>query len=938
MFALLQARSSKIIWVVLFFGIFTLTYGQSSNLSGITLKTDNEIAASNETLLSLVTSLKNNTTTPFAGTLEIDSDIHLNRVNPGPIKIMLEAGASSFLPIKIWVDKQHAAGNSTVTFRLLDSQKQLIQSTTTVINVSSKRQLRVLSDDAQLMMRQIGDSIRVNTRVYNNGNQIEKIKLTASFPKMQFQNTLLHKEIELKPFSDTIVQFSKIIDQELMSLEYFTVNVAALDQNNDFIGNAITIVQNASGDRRYINPTNNGYSNDFWNDNKITLSTRDLTGNNPSYSIYGKNEIQLNKGKLALSLDGTQWHKTSELPLFTNTWIQYEAHGKGIQLGNLQENDLEINLSGRGVKVYTANDERTKELQLGFMDKSYNLISSSPWSTQGIAGFAKNKFTLSEKTELYSSFIFDRSYGIDSYLLMNNLVWTANSNWKYDFRFGQGLTGASLTEYSLPYKPSIAIGANLQGRTGSYHFSSTNFYSSGYYPGIRKGALLLDERITKNFERSMMWIGVNFYNYNPDFIDPLIYYKNNSENFRAELGINFSLPAQFRLSFIPQVNFENGRYLTLNTSTYQNLSYRSTTINETASWSSKNHQHQVFLSLFQGVAQYPFSTDNKFIHKTQLSWSYQGFQLSAFIQEGNFILAEGLYNSFDSDEKVNRFSVMPSYRKSFWNDRLTIQLNGLYNYDSFSGKSYMLAGMTEWKAFKKTSFFVSLNQYHYQNKSFQTHNTFLQAGITQTLPNSATTTNTKKGTIQIFCFYDRNTNGVYDDGDEPAVDRIVMINQSAFVAQKDGTVKYRAVPYGAYHISVKGKNWMAKEYDLNLVSKTLELSIPLQETGNVRGKFEYIYDAKLQYEVSGVRSGLAVTLTNQQGQIFTFKTNDQGEFIAYLPIGIYQLQIDLSQLPKNVYTEEESRSIIVSKGQSQIIDPLILKVKERKIEIKRFGK
>ncbi|WP_430615275.1 hypothetical protein [Flavobacterium sp. JP2137] len=937
MLTFLRIPHLKYVLATICSGVSMMISAQTSNTTGINLTVDSAVEATNESVISLVVSIKNQGDQAFLGNLDVDSDPHTKRVNQGPIALKLAAGEAAFLPIKLWVDRQHAAGQSAISFRVLDLQNKIVQRATTQVHIPAKRQLRLLPLDTQILMRQIGDSIRIGTHVYNNGNQSEVVRLIASFPKLTFDKTQQNKEITLKAFSDTIVQFSKIIDREMLELEYFAVNIAALDQQNDFLANNIITVQNAAGNRRYSNPTNNGYYQNSWTDNLITLSAIDLAGSNPAYTLYGKNQLQTNKGIVSLSVDGTYWDQSGTLPLFTNTWAQFETSNKGIQVGNLQENDLDINLYGRGVKVYTTTEDQEKKFELGFVEKNYNLIGPSTWSDQGIAVFAKNKFTLSERSTLKSSLVFDRNYGIDSYLLMNNLLWNPSANWKYDFRLGNAISGASLKNYTLPYEPSIALGANIQGKAGIFSINSSNFYSSGYYPGMRKGAVSLDQRISTNLNKTLIWTGVNYYNYKPEYIDPLINYQYHSENARAEIGINFPLFPRLTLGLSPQINFESGRYNTFNTLTYQDLSYRSINMTETVNWTSKNRFHHLYLTLNQGYARNPFSVDYRFIFKTQLSWSYQGLQLSTHFQRGNFLLTEGLFNSFDASAQLQRFSFMPSYRKAFWNDRVSVQLHSIYNYDSASGNSFMLAGTTEWKAFKKTRFFVSFNQYYYHNKSYQTQNTFLQAGITQSLPNTPIEAGIKKGNIQLFCYYDRNANGVYDAGDEPAADRVVMINNASFVTQKDGTVRYRGVPHGEYHIVLRGKNWMAKEYDENLVSRNLQLSIPLQETGNLRGRFDYVYNAQLQHEVSANQSGLTVTLTNQQGKSFAFKTNDQGEYLAYLPIGTYELTIDHAQLPKNVYTEEVPRTIVVRKGESQRLEPLILKVRERKIEIKRFG-
>lgn len=52
-----------------------------------------------------------------------------------------------------------------------------------------------------------------------------------------------------------------------------------------------------------------------------------------------------------VNVNGTYWSNNNTKPLFTNTWVRLEGKGVGVQLGNLNASDLEVNLVGRGAEV-----------------------------------------------------------------------------------------------------------------------------------------------------------------------------------------------------------------------------------------------------------------------------------------------------------------------------------------------------------------------------------------------------------------------------------------------------------------------------------------------------------------------------------------------------------------------------------------------------------
>lgn len=77
--------------------------------------------------------------------------------------------------------------------------------------------------------------------------------------------------------------------------------------------------------------------------------------------------------------------------------------------------------------------------------------------------------------------------------------------------------------------------------------------------------------------------------------------------------------------------------------------------------------------------------------------------------------------------------------------------------------------------------------------------------------------------------------------------------------------------------------------------------------------------------------------TAKNGKKTEALTNANGEFTLFLPVGDYEFSVDANSLPKNVYTDFEPQTVKVVSDESSIIPDVELKIKQRVIEMKRFG-
>src|SRR5690606_38009291 len=135
----------------------------------------------------------------------------------------------------------------------------------------------------------------------------------------------------------------------------------------------------------------------------------------------------------------------------------------------------------------------------------------------------------------------------ESVIQINEYRYRLKSNVQLSFELGGGLT-RTLNDPSSFFKPSLAVGNKLSGVFGKYSVSSNNFFSSGYYPGTRRGMIQLNERVSRSFNKLNTWVSYSYYHYNPKYLSQHFYYSQNASNSQVEGGTYFPLSNNAYLS------------------------------------------------------------------------------------------------------------------------------------------------------------------------------------------------------------------------------------------------------------------------------------------------------------------------------------------------------------------------------------------------------
>ena len=904
----------------------------------VVIKTESKVAARNGELISLLLETENKRAEPTTVVLRTKTTPGL-RVLSQSDTLKFAPQQKMFLPIKIVVERSLAAGKGNIQFLLEDTEKNIISQTSVEVTVAPKRALRISAKENQVLMYQVGDSLKVTAQVYNAGNQEEKTEIYATFPDGFGGNVTMKKELSLSPAESKDVTFSRIIDRALLRQELFSVNIAGIDSDKAYFGNAMVLVQNALGNRTYVDPrTLNNFTNQNRR-NQISLSARNpFSKYEYSQMLDLHTEFNLLGLNTELNVNSTFWPAQSNDPLFQNTYLRVSGKTLGLKVGSLSTTGLELNLNGRGAEVsYEKGKENKTIITAGFLDKNFNLFDPLEWEFQrGFASYIHSSHILNDYASLSSNLIYDEDPFQENYLTRTGYKYQ-NTDKKLTYEL-EGALGYSTAKSTGENKPSGAIGLLFRKDIKNYSFSSSNYLSSDYYPGVRRGTQMFDQRISRSFKKSSLWLGFNLHNYDPKSVDTTYQYNARSSRTRLEAGIQWNISPRFQTNIAPQFLQESAD-ITLNFGQAPtHLQFSAYLLNSTFSYSTPNNSHKLNLSIAQGLSGFSGYGEKKYALRSQLSYGFKQLMLNVNYQKGSFMLYENRQN-LSEEERFERFTAMANYRVGLFANKLQAQLTALANYDSNSGRSYSLNSNLDYQLGRSTKLMAYIGYNTFSRENFSSDFLYYQLGVTQTLPDwGKGESNYKSGLIEVFVYYDLNNDNRYD----PTVDKIgagskVRINRTIFIADKNGMVRYRRVPYGSYTVSTMENNWYNEDVPLELASKIERINLGLEKTGIIQGSLRYEEGKRTQYDVYDIKGAIPILLKNSLGKTFTVYTTDQGNFRAFLPLGSYEISVDQSRLQQNVYMDDNLRKATSKENEVSTVKEFILRVKEKKVEIKRFG-
>lgn len=875
---------------------------------------------------------------PLTGKLYLRTPEHISPLGDSVFHTEISAATTLYHPVRLYIHEPQPAGTTSVTLILKSEKEEIISEKDIYIKIPLQRRVRVFSDHSNIDMENAGDELQYRATVRNDGNVREKLKVVFRYPgPAHIHQSQIH-ELTLPPFSDTIMIMTQKVTKELLSREQFYVNIAVLDPDNSLKANTMIIVNNLSSNRRYIDPESLRHTEDLWQQNQIKVGVRDIGRSSEALILQSRGNVGLPSGRMIFNVDYTHWFKDFIDPILVNSWAEYEKNNKGISAGTIIDTEFDIPVNGRGVKGFSRNESREEVISFGFSEKSYNLLQDWSPENHGFSLFAKAKEIRTGRGKWSSYLLHDRGQDdLRSNLWKNKYSWFSKKKWFFELEQSAGYSRYDQGEY-IQTEPALALGYTTSGTWRDLLIYSRSYWSNAYYPGLQRGSLIMNHSVRKRVNQHQFWINTNLYNREPEYMNLHSYLNADQSRFQGDLGWNSRISRQIRFSLSPIYRRESGHFLISWDEGNEYFQADHLLLNKSLYFNTKENQHHFVFSTENGTAKYSYSTDPAFYHRSGLQWNHRFLNMNIHYQKGSRYLSEAVYNEYRNDlTRQESWVFSTGYHQNFVQNRLQTQLQFVYQKSNVLGENWNLASFIRWKMNDLTEVSGSLTSYHYKEPAYFQPMWIATVALAVNLPNGQGGSDQPRGNINIFAFYDQNGNGIFDEGDEVAEDRVIRVNRTSFIADKEGKVQYKKVPFGKYALEVEGVNWYTPIREFHHQHTRTQVDVPLQATGILRGKFVVPPSSIKSSSYGGNLAGITIEAVDPHGKKWTGRTNAAGNFTIQLPVSTYHLSVVSSSLPENITMDGNLDEVTIRKRETTRHPDISLEVKTKEMKVKRFG-
>ncbi|MCJ8152665.1 hypothetical protein MKJ01_02670 [Chryseobacterium sp. SSA4.19] len=915
---------------------FAFIIAHAQQIPDVSMEIRSESGTSENNIIDLTVILKNNSKIPFKGKINVNTPQGFKAVSFSGINVDLDAGEGVFLPVKILVNNNAVSGEKKIDFNLIDQQEHAVSEKFITYHVAEKNTLRITAENPVIYMNNTRDSVEVRARVSNLGNIRQNVTVVFKIPEISQGTIFIEKKASIEIGKDSVFTFRFMPSSLLVRTSQFSVSIAGFrDPEKEIFGNASVSVQNVVSTQHYQDLQDNSFSND--RKNSITAGYRRVGQELNMYQLIGSGGFNLPSGYVTVRGNIYTVNNQNEL-VANNTFITYHRRNSEYTLGNISK-IMEMSLFGRGTEIALTSSDKDKRVEVGFVDQTFSLVEKSPFLKYGYGFFTRGTLGAQNGTRnISATYVFrnDPYENSRHNLLGTDMQYAFNKDWNMNVKVYSGL---SLYDRINVTKPSLALESKYSGVVNKLNLNGNYFYSTDYYPGNRRGMLQIQQNISAAvFKDYNVYANISVSNFSPKF-----YFYNDqliSNTTRLDTGINF--PKKGNLGLTMGLQYQDEKSNTYNNffDTAINKDFKqlkAQRITDYMTWSSPDRKHSSVVGIEAGMALYPDTDHAEYQMKAIGNYSYKWLNVNFIYQQGSYFLSEYAFSRiFNESSAYKKFSFSAFMNENFFDQKLTVTSGINYTDDMLYGKSP--SGFVNLK-YSGVLYGLHLNTswFHYSSRGSSNNVLSIEAGVTLNLK-SSTLNPGKKGNVTAFVYYDNNNNGVYDDGDQAAPGYLVMLNAISFRTDSNGNLNYKGLPFGKYALKqIIQKGWYYDEAEIEVNRFNHALEIPLHQNGTLQGKIDYEFNSKTALEFEPKSGGIIFNIYKKDQLLQRVVTDDNGEFISFLESGDYKVEINENSLPPNTYVERSSAEIKVEAGKIVTIDAFIIKVKEKKIRVKKFG-
>lgn len=843
----------------------------------------------------------------------------------------LGAGQSKNLPVKLIANLDFMKLKSNeINFKVSYTTPTVTKTETTsfFVDKDENKNIAIYTASYENFINPAAPDSSILLIVENQGYSKRTVKIDLQSIPDGLEMIPKQQTVSLEGLEKQTVEIKIRVRKQNTLFPEFNINATATDLlNNEMVGSNTLYLVVLSNNRQIARGNEAVSGSNFaeiaYNENSSGFNFLQLRGNT-AFQVTENLKSRFNIG-------ADYYHEDGLYNLY-DTWLELEKKNTVLRLGNVNSNDYDYQVFGRGGKASTKFGQNN-QIEILALENNYNLYGTYFQQTEGskIVG-AKYGFGNAKSVNGKVSYIFDHDPRLNIDTQVANAVTSFLLNDKHSIRTELGLSN----EKGLLNKDEntgASMGTNYEGKIGQWDLQSINSFATKSYTGIKRGSFFSNQRISRQFSASQR----AFIQYQNSQVDPeflsfqnapiqpgntanLRYYFNSTETLGS--GYQFSLK---KWNFLLSPKIENQK--TANFYSSQELfSYRmeaniSTTLgahglNWTAeySYSKENNNNDWFNSL-----------------RTTLSYRYKAFSLNGTAQ-WNAMNVFDLNSYYNADRNFANYNVYASYNFQMLNNNLSGSFTaGTYYSELYKNLNSNISGNLEYKitpSWSTTGYFnfsgyKSTAEYTSSGSYYQ-----FRVGIKKSFA-AATALGNHKVTFQLF--EDKNFNGLLETGESALANEIVKLDNFVALTDKNGKVIFQNVPDGIYTLKVNESAGARLMMDpVIMVNKNINRKVGLVKNIRVSGK---LVEIKQAYDVLETDvTGIVVYAKGEDGVIHTAVVNQKNEFEFFLKDGKYDLYIEND---KYSYTQPHQMIQVTKEGYSGTV-VLEYKKKDTTIKVKKF--
>lgn len=888
-------------------------------------------------MLSHVLKVVNHSDSAFSGVITVNAASGIRTLSQGERAVHIAPGDSGFVSFKLLLTKNLAAGVKEIRYDLLNEAGESVASRETSLQIEQRERLTLLADQAPVLITDPDDSVRIRVTLNNDGNITEQVTLVFNVPNLQSAPPFTEVTASLAPGEQREFIHSFIASSNLLAAERFQVRITAMKGSEKKIVDTKSVTIQRISSRRSYNPLlrdqMTGYSEGS-SDNAIQLSYRTYNNTSSTIQLQGGSYFDLPAGYLHLK-GNIYKYNTQSLPYMTNTSLTYRLYENEFTLGNVS-GQAELSLYGRGVKASFSNSLGSKRFTIGAIDQNYNLLSTNSWFNDYYSFFIKGEQGAgSRRTGATVSYIFQRNPYERARFHMASVAWRYrfSDQWELDLK-----AHGSMAQYQEITDKKLTGAAELRYRgtlLSDLMLNGSAYYSDPYFSGNRKGVLSLTQSVSKRLSDNMYLSGS--FSYNKSEPKSVVYdYNYHSQNSYGNVSI--SLPKLVGISSSLQYNYQResspfySRYMAEG-ATDQNLTMAAHRLGWRWRWQSPAGNHSLFGSLEGGSYRNPVGENRERQGKVSLSYAYRWLTTEVTWQQGAYYLYEQVMAQ-QQNREFTRFTASASVNQRF-SKRFHLSSGFNFTRDVYQGN--VPSVNINARYFTRPNLSLSLSGYWYKYPFMQNRDMLnVEVGVRYQFRRGQPLSG-KKSSLIAKVYYDNNGNSRYDKGDAPAEGYLLDIDRKAFISDSNGEVRYTSVPFGKYTVrQMQAGQWSFDPLEIEVSRYKTTVNVPLRQSGTLRGSISYL-TGENSVEIVQRLEGFRFTISGNDGKFQqTVVTDANGRFITFLPVGEYTITLDKRTLVEHTDCKEPVRNFRMQAGRMNELEPFIIEVKSRKVNVKKF--